>query len=264
MYDQNYLKDKQYVNPTNLNARIQIHSLFSTGTESWCDFISQNLDIQENMHILALGCGNATQWLTNQDRFAKHTHFFLTDLSFGMILSAAILMGLDNRFNFGCIDSQLVSFADQTFDRVTANHMLYHVPDIAAAINEVVRVMKYDGLFIAATNGESHMIELYDLLKNFDSSYLRENEKHTRFSLENGQVFLRNEFSDIRLKLFESNLWVTNASLLSDYVYSMWDMVNPQDLEQKENLRIFFQSIIGKKGGIFIKKSMGIFLCSQG
>ncbi len=78
-----------------------------------------------------------------------------------------------------------------SFDRVIANHMLYHVPDIATVLRETVRVMKPNGVFVAATNGENHMLETYDLLSNILPEFFSKPRVLRRFNLENGECSIK-------------------------------------------------------------------------
>jgi ubiquinone/menaquinone biosynthesis C-methylase UbiE len=41
--------------------------------------------------------------------------------------------------------------------------MLYHVPDREQAVSDTCRVLKPGGHFYAATNGQAHVRELYEL-----------------------------------------------------------------------------------------------------
>jgi len=260
LHDQSYLRKHQYANPQNLNARILIHSLFSTGQESWADFIFRLLAPQPHYKILALGCGNATQWQANQAKYPPTASITLTDMSPGMLSPAYAALGADPRFHFACCDIQHPPFENDQFDRVTANHMLYHVPDIISSLREAQRLLKPTGLFMAATNGEQHMQELYDLVHAFEPAYVQEDAKHTRFSLENGAQILTQVFNQVERILYPSDLWVTDAVLLADYVFSMWDAMDVIALERRQELIQYFQDLIDKDGGIFIRKSTGVFL----
>ena len=263
MQDQAYLKTKQYANPNNLNARITVHSYFSTGTESWNDFIYRYLKSQPGLKMLALGCGNATQWRSNALRFSSNVQIVLSDLSMGMLKEGRETFKEDARYGFLCLDAQLIPFDKDSFDRVTANHMLYHVPHIDRALQEASRVLRTDGLFMAATNGEAHMHELYRLLRQFEPNYQVEDEKHTRFSLENGALQLEEFFKYVDVRIYNSDLWVTDAGLLVDYVYSMWDANETISQARREEMCAYFQTLIERDGGIFIRKSTGVFLASQ-
>ena len=58
------------------------------------------------------------------------------------------------RASFGAVDGAVVNaqslpFADDSFDVVVANHMLYHVPDPSQAVAELRRVLRDDGVLVA-------------------------------------------------------------------------------------------------------------------
>ena len=74
-----------------------------------------------------------------------------------------------NQFTFHVADAQSLPFADATFDGAIANHMLYHVPDRAKALGELRRILKPNGILFAATNGERHLTEIGELLRQADA-----------------------------------------------------------------------------------------------
>ena len=159
--DQDYWKDDQYHSPDNLNFRIALHELYSTAKTPWTAWIYEHLGVDEGQNILAVGCGNATQWRDNAARYPETSRFYLMDLSIGMLRGGRREIGEDDpRFNYLSGDAQYLPFENARFDRVTANHMLYHVPTIEMAVAECARVLKPEGLFMAATNGTAHMVDL--------------------------------------------------------------------------------------------------------
>ena len=50
-----------------------------------------------------------------------------------------------------------IPYEAHSFDAVIANMMLYHVPDIDRALAQIRRVLKPDGWFACAMNGERGM-----------------------------------------------------------------------------------------------------------
>lgn len=262
--DQDYLKDDQYRDPTNLDLRIALHQKFSTSTVLWSDWIYQHLAINDGQRILAVGCGNATQWEDNASRFPETAQFALMDLSPGMVASGREGIGpADTRFDYLTGDAQALPLPDGQFDRVTANHMLYHVPSMEAAIAECARVIRPDGLFLAATNGRLHMTDLYDLLEAFEPGFRMADNDRRRFGLRNGGAYLEEVFEEVRQDLYPCDLWVTDPDALVGYVFSMWDLREGFTPEKASDLRRFIVEKMGDSRGITIRKETGIFLASH-
>ncbi len=61
-------------------------------------------------------------------------------------------------------DVQELPFGDGEFDVVVAAWMLYHVPDVEHALDEIVRVLGSNGRLVAATNRPGHLQELRTLV----------------------------------------------------------------------------------------------------
>lgn len=261
--DQNYLRQVQYRTAANLNARIQIHKRFTTSTKSWEAFIFENLPDLGGKRLLALGCGNATQWCANRRRFAPDAAIVLTDLSEGMLAEARPDFEGDARFTLTCMDASKLEFDDASFDFVTANHMLYHVPDIALTLSEVARVLKPGGGMMAATNGANYMLDLDNLLTEFWPAYGGLHTMSMKFNLENGAEQLCQWFGKVEKKLYAGELWVTEALPLLEYAYSTPRVQQMIPMDQKEQMRAFIQARIDHSGGILIRKETGLFLASQ-
>ena len=261
--DREYLRRVQYGSADNLNARIQIHKRFTNSTQAWEDFIFEHLPDLSGKRLLALGCGNATQWRANQQRFAADATIVLTDLSEGMLAEARADLKENARFTLRCMDASSLDFEDARFDFVTANHMLYHVPDVAGTLAEVVRVLKPDGAMMAATNGDNYMIDLDTLLTEFWPAYGGLHTMSLKFNLLNGAEQLQPWFGQVEKKLYSGDLWVTEAQPLVEYAFSLprVQQLIPQD--QREPMRVFFQARIDKSRGILIRKETGLFLASQ-
>ena len=85
----------------------------------------------------------------------------LTDLSIGMVEEAVELHPRQLRPSTARSDRGWP--VDGHLDTVVANHMLYHVPDPSQAVAGLRRVVRDDGVLIAATNGPSHLHERVEI-----------------------------------------------------------------------------------------------------
>jgi len=262
--DTAYLRAEQYHSARNLNARIEIHRRFSTGKKDWNDFIFEHLPLAHSgAQGLALGCGNASQWRENKDRFPLDIRMVLSELSFGMLSEPRLAFQDDPRFQICAMDAQDIAFKNNQFDFVTANHMLYHVPEIAKALSEIARVLKPAGVLMAATNGAHHMHALDHLLETFDPVYRGEHAMSSSFTLQNGAGQLKRYFEEVEMIPYQSDLWVTDAALLADYAWSTPKVQILFRPEQKESLKRFFERRIDAFGGIYIRKETGLFIARK-
>jgi len=257
------LRQNQYRDASNLNARIRLHQRFSRAAESWDDFILANLQLSEGMTVLELGCGNASQTRHNGYAYPGSLRYYLADYSLGMLQEASSELSEDARFFFTVQDAQALAFAASSFDLITANHMLYHVPNIGLALTEIHRLLKPGGRLMAATNGRGHMQDLDQLLQKFFPVSKPLHTFHSRFTLENGLELVKAMFGNATLQTYPSNLWVTEAQPLTDYVMSLERFSFTQVNCPLQELTAYFQAIINAEGGIKIRKSTGLLLATK-
>ena len=134
-------------------------------------------------HVLEVGCGTGV--MAEQINALPGVTLVATDFSPRFVeLTAA--RGVDAREADICY----LPFDDASFDVVFAGWMLYHVRDLERALNEVRRVLRPDGTFVAVTNGNEH---LADLRKESGAK-----KEITQFSSETGESVLRRRFADVR------------------------------------------------------------------
>jgi ubiquinone/menaquinone biosynthesis C-methylase UbiE len=256
--DQTYLKENQYKTPDNLNARIALHRLFGTNSYPWQQWVFDQLELQPGMRILEVGCGPAELWQENLFRFPAGIRVTACDLSMGMLVKARQSLVEARDFWYMNIDAQAIPFPACYFDKVIANHMLYHVPDIDLAISEIWRVLKPGAMLCAATNGNKHMTELRNLISLFKPEYRGMEGAAKRFSLENSEQYLRKTFSRTKVRIFEADLIVTETEPLIAYILSMWGIYPELDKEKLTALAEHVQQIIATKGSFPITKSQGV------
>jgi ubiquinone/menaquinone biosynthesis C-methylase UbiE len=217
--------------------------------------------IQPGETLLDLGCGPGELWVSQRKNLPENCQVILCDFSTGMVKTAASNLPGETPFSFSAGDAQAIPLRDQSCDLVTANHMLYHVPNIDLAVREIKRVLKKGGRLVAATNGEAHLKELYELVRSFIPGYTHETAGK-RFGLETGAAYLRPYFDEVEVKIYPDNLWVTEVQPLMDYIDSMWSIWGLEELRKQleEKFQERIQAEIQKKGGFFIQKSGGVFL----
>ena len=263
--NQDYLKNNQYKDADNLGARVNIHQRFSTNSYGWYRWQYEALGIQAGDHVLDLGCGPAYLWVSQRNRLPEGVRVVCCDLSQGMVATAAAALQGDTRFEFVCADAQNIPFAVNTFHLVTANHMLYHVPHIQRAANDIRRVMRPGGHLAAATNGLGHMQELHDLMHRLKPDYMPVNDSASRFGLENGLSELSEAFSKFEVRIYPNSLWVTEIEPLVDYVASMWGLwgLPSWDKELKMRTRNELAKEFERSGGFAIRKSTGMILSEK-
>ncbi len=196
--DADYLRDHQYKDPSNLNARITLHAKYSSSDEPWFPWLINRIEWVPGSRVLEVGCGSGLLWASASELLPR-VQLTLTDLSEGMVDAAtAAVAPLPNieLVEARTCDAQELPFADGAFDVVVANHMLYHVPNPERAATEFARVLTSTGVLIAATNGPHHLDAVRELSQEvFGWSSL--SGAIGRFGPENGARILGSAFGTV-------------------------------------------------------------------
>ena len=255
--DQQYLKNDQYRDSSNLDARIKIHRRFSTNPYGWCRWVFDALTkLPGNAKILELGCGPGFLWKENTGRIPAGWNITLSDLSPGMLDAAWRNLVVTGRaYKFEEIDAQSIPFGGEAFDAVIANHMLYHVPDRSKAIAEIKRVLKPKGYLFATTIGRNHLKELASWLRRVNDTF---ESFGSPFTLENGWEQLELSFSKLTVTRYADNLHVTDVQAILAYIRSS---MHARELSEEKlaDLQRDLENELKEKGKIFISKDSGLF-----
>jgi SAM-dependent methyltransferase len=158
-------------------------------------------------------------------------------------------------------DAAALPFPDATFDRVLAPHMLYHCPDIAAAVAELRRVLRPGGVLIAITNDPEHLAELREV--HTAAAGGREPDVvSARFSLANGGDFLERSFDEVVLERFDGELVVPEVGPLVRYVASMMSWYGDDAMDHTLiDIERRLAAIIERDGAFRARTRAGAFLC---
>ncbi len=259
---------KQYWESENLEKRINIH-VYSTSKINWYQWVLDGLQLKSGMKILELGCGNGMLWTGMRYALPKNIQIYMTDSSENMLQSAKSkieeyheLYKQNNiQFIFLQKDAENFDVTEDKFDRIIANHMLYHVSDENRnkLLETCKRLLKQDGMFYASTVGKTHLRELFSLVKEFDTRIDIPNWMTESFELENGEKQLKQVFSNVIMEEQENDLLVSNPKAVYDYVESWPGNVKEMLKGREEQWIKYLERRISEETPYFIHKSAGAF-----
>lgn len=200
---------------------------------------------------------------------ARGSRYIAADLSLGMLQSMSY-DGID-RVNMDALSLPLKA---NSVDVILANHMLYHVPDLSTALLEFRRVLRSAGKLIAATNSDTFMSQINEIVDEASTSAgggpLRKPARTGfiwPFTLENGRDQLLPVFDQVILHELRSKLVFPVAEPVLAYINSASELYRPhlkggvdwQDvLLEVERL---VQRQIDTQGAFHVDKHNGVFIC---
>ncbi len=72
--DQEYLRNSQYKDASNLNARVQLHARFGASKSNWQQWVFDHFQLPAESRVLELGSGPGYLWLNNLQRIPTSWH----------------------------------------------------------------------------------------------------------------------------------------------------------------------------------------------
>lgn len=248
----------QYLNSTNVAARIRLHSEYSVNQEGWFPWLYRMSEIQDGMNILEIGCGNGALWLENMNYIPPHVHITLSDISDGMLRDAKNSIN-DERFSFSCFNAEKIPFEDESFDVVYANHMLFYCENIDLVVKECRRVLKKGGKLICSTYSKRHMKEITELVQEFDKDIVLSSDVlYEKFGLNNGNEILNRYFGSVECIRYEDFIEISDSEPLINYIVSCHGNQNRILIDHYREFRDFVADKV--KNGFHITKDAGIFI----
>ena len=258
--DRGYLTGVQYSSDANLAARQSIYRYLQQPVKiaEWALDLAR---LAGDERILDLGCGNGL-YLAELARREHRGTVCGADLSLGMLAAAHARSGAA----LLVADAQRLPFADDSFDRVLAIHMLYHVPDRDLCLSEIRRVLRPGGLVLALTNSYRHLEELNDMVVSVLHEVLGAATTRTylRFSSESGADDLASHFAEVERHDNRNQLVVTDVQPVVDYVASMGTVGAPIVSDPVPVLREVerrVRTVIETDGAFRIRTDVGCFVC---
>ena len=167
-------------------------------------------------------------------------------------------------------DAQRLLLRDDGVDVALAMHMLYHVPDVPAAVAELRRIVKPGGTLLASTNCERGMAEVNDLFGAAVANVLGRPvrpQSGNSFTTETGAAVLATAFSDMTLHQHELPLAIPSAEPVVTYLDSLREPVlrsvgEPLDFDAVLGLvAARVEEVIRERGTFRAVNRSGVFVC---
>jgi ubiquinone/menaquinone biosynthesis C-methylase UbiE len=271
-YDNDAVR-RQYASDERLRIRQEIHEKYTTPRVDFPAWALKHVRWRGDERVLDLGCGPGLYFTRLHENWPEIEYH-------GVDYSAAMLRIHASNSSDGHLlqsDAQHLPYGDDVFDVVMANHMLYHIADIEAAVVEIKRVLKPGGVLMAATNSIQSMPELQILMRRAiilltreDSSYIQApSASSERFSLESGTRVLSRYFYALMRNDLPSTLVFTEIDPIIQYVESTRDLREPQlpeDVLWDDVIVIMRQQIthlINHLGELPVNKLAGVLIATD-
>ncbi|MEU0539849.1 class I SAM-dependent methyltransferase [Nocardia sp. NPDC005978] len=137
----------EYGSPAALRVRMATHDNYSERRADPTAAVLKALRLNGEETLADIGCGDG-RFLAHLLERGHRGRIVGLDTSPGMVATVSRIPGAAAIVG----DAEQLPFATAEFDRTTARHMLYHVPDPLRALHEFRRITKPGGTVVVAIN----------------------------------------------------------------------------------------------------------------
>lgn len=262
----------QYRSDDNLKKRISIHD-YSTSEVGFYEWMFEKIALASGMKVLDIGCGNAAFWGHMAERLPEGMEIHLVDYSDGMLASAKNTVSDMQRkypekrlkFVFDKRDATSFSYPMTGFDRIMANHMLYHINNKESRLDLYQRIhdlLAENGRFSCSLIGRKHFFELHELIREYYPEIKIPSDSFDIW-LETAKEELCNYFTVLQVEEQENDLLVPEEELVFDYISSYSTQAREIVSNDKERLLDLVRAKKNTDGYLYIHKSTGIVMCGK-
>ena len=255
--------EKQYNNTSKFNKRQSFHDKYSTNKYGFRNWLFDKYEVKEGIKILELGAGNGLLWEEKYEKLPANVTLVLSDITDGMCDLLRKIQKKYPNIQVKKIDIQDIPYANEMFDIVIANHMLYHVTDVEKAIREVYRVLKKGGIFYASTLGTEGLQKyLHNRLKEFDKKLDLFAIDKWSFTLQSGGSLLNTYFRKVEMFDYPDSIEIPDEHILVEWIFTSVIMQN-MDKTQFKDLPKHFRKYKDELGILHIPKKIGLFISKK-
>jgi SAM-dependent methyltransferase len=137
----------EYATTTPLQVRIDTHNDHSEHPDDPISAVLDALELTGTEALADIGCGDS-RFLAQIAERGHRGRLVGVDTSAAMVAAADTLSGVSGVLG----DAEQLPFTDGEFDRTTARHMLYHVPNPGNALRELRRITRPGGRVAVTVN----------------------------------------------------------------------------------------------------------------
>lgn len=179
--------------------------------------VLDQLDLARPLAVLDAGAGWGRFAAPLTTRLRPGSTLVCADVSPGMVASCRETVGASAAFI--AADVRRLPVGAGRFDLALANHMLYELDDVPAAIDELRRVLRRDGTLVATTYADDPDVPLLRFHRTALASVGVDSEPDpsSTFSLENGAALLGVAFTSVVATTVEERTRVDPDALTALY-----------------------------------------------
>jgi len=166
-------------------------------------------------------------------------------------------------------DVQRLPFGDETFNLIVSAHMLYHVPDIEAALREFARVLKPEGVLAIIVGTEHDQLALAELFAAAGGDFHLARYADERFNADIAPRYLDSIFELIERTLVTPHLVVPDAEVLVAHFEGERAVAEPALRDGVrwdafiENVRRVASETIARDGAFRIPEEIALLRCTR-
>jgi SAM-dependent methyltransferase len=249
--DRDHLRKVAYADSRRLRDRAALYR-YRRNPQSLSRWVLSHTDWPAGARVLDVGCGPGLYLALLGEHGGLRT--VGVDLSEGMCREA----GAHGPTTVA--DVATLPFPDGAFDRALAPHMLYHCPDIPAAVAELRRVVAPGGTLLAVVNSSTYLAELRGLVRAATGAeWMRVSD---RITVENGAALLSTAFDDVTLATDDDDVIVPDPAPVLAYLRSTTGWEGTADAATAATeIERRLTAIIADQGAFHDTIRAGIFLC---